>query len=133
MICSSGYGKTAIVWAITYCLYGRQIDGRNIAATFNKRGKRFMCSLMIKKDNNTYLIKRTGKVNYNDVKVSLYAVKSSGYTNIENPEHNIYELCGSLEDFLVTSSFVTSIRGLNFIDMNPAQRYDYVKGRLLQK
>jgi len=122
----SGYGKTAIVWAIAYCLYGKQLDGRNTAPTFNKRGKRFMCSLMIKKGDNTYLIKRTGTVDYEDVKVSLYHIKSNKYTNIQNAEYNIQELCGSLTNFLVSSSFITSINELNFIDMNPIKRNEYL-------
>lgn len=138
VITKNSYGKTAIAWAILFCLYGKKAGkcfaagDNHINGIFNVNDKVFDCSLLVSVNEDTYLIRRTGNIDYTKVRSVLYLIKDNETTIVSGKSNRktnqcIEQIFGSCNNFLMCSSFMR-FDGVcsSFIDLTSVQRYEYL-------
>ena len=156
LVAKNSYGKTAISLSIIFCLYGKKIGQPfNIPHNFPKKRSNtdfvkyiinkdiidkdkteFDCSLLFTVDNETYLIRRTSTLKYDNVKAMLYKINGDKRKLITDPLDSsnssnkytntcIEKLVGSYENFLMISSCVHDASA-NFVKLSAQQRYLYL-------
>lgn len=136
IIANNEYGKTTIVLALLFCLYGEKVDAciGSIKKIFNRKGKKFDCSLSASVGENMYFIKRTGTVEYSNVSVMFYSIINNDKTNITGIDNHetdtrIERIFGSFNDFLMCSSYLyNEFSGIStsFMKLTPHQRFNYL-------
>jgi hypothetical protein len=142
LIAPNSHGKTAIRMAILFCLYGKKVgqsfqisDGyskkndNNFKEMFNKDGTEFNCSLLFTLDNETYLIRRIGNIDYTNVKAMLYKIKNGKREIIINPHYpSNRETNNYIEKLIGTYNNFIMIACINdyFIDLTSIERYLYL-------
>ena len=137
IIAPSGYGKTAIVDVILFCIFEKsnRCTPKNI---FNSAKHNMKCSLLFSIGSKKYLIERIGERDKQKLSVT-YSVNFrcisddtilNGNTTAETNQ-NIINLIGqgSYEDYLASCVWIDETH-TRFLDMEPPKKKEYLSGIL---
>jgi len=129
-------GKSALLDAITYCLFDKCSRSSQARDVMNSEKNTFHCKLHFKIDGQDYFIERNGSKGLKGWKEGKYSVKVNFWTLDEqgnevslngearyDTNKNISSYVGHFEDFILTALSVQN-NNTGFIDMSQFERKD---------
>ena len=124
----NGYGKTAIMDIILYCIYNQSIRCRR-TEFHNINCIDMFCSLLFSIGNMGYLIERIYDNGKNSV--NFWSMTNGVRTNLNGNTINdtnkiITDKIGSMEHFLMTAVYSNSSPEKNFIELLPQAKKEYL-------